>query len=101
MGHTNSVSSVTVTSDYKYIISASLDKSIKIWNFTSHKVVGVISNLYQSIFSTITVSKDNNYLISGSSNGRIIVYSMESGTEIASLGGFSKAITQITTTYNG
>ena len=35
IGHDESLNSVAITSDNKYIVSGSEDKSIKIWNFES------------------------------------------------------------------
>ena len=38
-GHTNSITSITVSNDEKTLISGSFDKSIKIWDLNSGKCI--------------------------------------------------------------
>ncbi len=40
-GHNDTVSSVAVTNDNRYIVSGSSDKSIKIWEFNSGKEIKI------------------------------------------------------------
>ena len=70
---------MTVTSDNRYIISGSFDKSIKVFDLQTKQLVRHFENAhkgmeiyidYKFIFldwiSSVTVTSDNRYIISGS-----------------------------------
>ena len=56
---------LAVTSDNKYIVSGSADKTIRIWNLLEIKQEAVLEAQTDYV-RTIALSGDNNYIISGS-----------------------------------
>ena len=69
-GHTKSVNSVAVTNDDNYIISASDDKTIRIWNILDKTQEAVLQG-HTSFVSSVVVTSDNNYIVSGSGDKTI------------------------------
>ena len=64
-GHTSSIASIASTSDSKYIISGSSDKTIRIWNLLEKRQETVLEGHTSSI-TGITITSDNKYIISSS-----------------------------------
>ena len=73
-GHLYGVTCVAVTSDYKYIISGSLDSTIRIWNFLEKKQKSVLKGHLDGI-KTLAVTSDNKYIISCSFDRTIRIWS--------------------------
>ena len=69
-GHINTVQSVAITSDNKYIISGSSDKTIRIWNLLEKRQEAVLEGHTNSVTS-IAITSDNKYIISGSEDKTI------------------------------
>ena len=64
-GHTRQINSIAMTSDNKYIISGSHDKTIRIWNLLEKRQETVLEGHTSSVTS-IAITSDNKYIISGS-----------------------------------
>ena len=64
-GHTDSIRTLAVTTDNKYVISGSDDYTIRIWNFFERREETVFTEHLGSI-RTVVVTNDNKYIISGS-----------------------------------
>ena len=60
-GHQGSVSSVGVTNDNKYIISGSLDKTLRVWNIIGRKQEALIS--FDQNVLTLKLDKKNDISI--------------------------------------
>ena len=61
-GHTDHVASLAVTSDNKYIISGSKDKTIRIWNLLQKRQVAVLDK-HTDFVRSVVVTTDNKYII--------------------------------------
>lgn len=75
ISHSGEIKSVVLTPDGKYLITGSLDKSIKVWSIVS-------KSEEFSLFSTakvlsLAINLDGNYLISGSDDGTVKIWSLE------------------------
>ena len=57
-GHQGSVSSVAVTNDNKYIISGSLDKTLRVWNIMQKEQVALLS--FDENILNLKVDEKNN-----------------------------------------
>ena len=77
-GHTNNVQSVIVSPDSNYVISGSLDKTIKIWNLAKGELFQTLEGHKQMIFS-VALSSDSQYIISGSMDKTLKVWKSEFG----------------------
>jgi len=84
------ITSVAVTSDSKYIISGSYDKSIKVFDLQTKQQVHHFENAHEGteisrpiinqswdFISSMTVTSDNIYIISGSYDGSIKVFDLQ------------------------
>ena len=89
------INSVTVTSDDKYIISGSQDKSIKIFDLGTKQLVHHFENAHESReiyvdykftfldwINSLTVTSDNRYLISGSGDKSIKVFDLQTKQQV-------------------
>ena len=74
-GHTSWVSSVVVTSDNKYIVSGSWDKTIRIWNLLEKRQETVLQGHTDSVW-TVAVTSDNKYIVSGSRDKTIRIWNL-------------------------
>ena len=74
-GHSDSVNSLIVTSDNKYIISGSSDKTIRIWNLLEKRQERVLKG-HKSEVNSIAVTSDNKYVVSCSCNNSISVWNL-------------------------
>ena len=63
-GHTDSVRSVAITFDNKYIVSSGIDMSLIVWSLSLLKQEVVLQNHIGSV-QTIAISSDNKYIASG------------------------------------
>ena len=64
-GHTSSVWTVAVTSDNKYIISGSLDKTISIWNLLEKRQETALQGHLGGLNSA-AVTSNKKYIVFGS-----------------------------------
>ncbi len=88
------ITAVTTTSDNRFIVSCSFDKSIKIFDFHTREQVHHFQNVHESTFisqqylifqdsiNRLTVTPDNKYIISGSRDGSIKVFDFEARREV-------------------
>ena len=72
-GHTSSVRTVAVTSDNKYIISGSHDKTIRIWNLLQKRQETVFRGHTDSV-NSVVVTSNNKYINSGSDDSTIRIW---------------------------
>jgi WD40 repeat protein len=85
-GHTDQVNHIILTKDNKYLISASSDKTIRIWNVQTNKLERTLTGHDWKVV-TLAVSLNNKYIVSGSNDGSIKVWDFETGAVIKSIDG--------------
>jgi WD40 repeat protein len=69
-GHTMDINSLSITSNSKWIISGSLDESIRIWNLETGECVKI---LYSPVTS-IVISTDSKWIVTGNWDGTMRIY---------------------------
>ncbi|MDZ8139915.1 MAG: WD40 repeat domain-containing protein, partial [Nostoc sp. DedQUE04] len=99
-GHSSSVDAITVTSNGKYIISGSNDKTLKVWDLEIGKEISSFTGHTDKI-NTIVVTPDDKLLISGSSDKTIKVWNLETKQQIFIFEGHIEQITSIAVTPSG
>ena len=72
-GNTDSIKCVAVTSDYKYFVSGSVDKTIRVWNLLKKRQTNVLKGHLNEV-TTLAVTCNNKYIISGSLDNTIRIW---------------------------
>ena len=69
-GHFEKVTSIAVTSDNKYAVSGSLDKTIRIWNLLE-KTQEFLLQGHSGGVTSVSLTSDNKFVVSGSNDSTI------------------------------
>ena len=85
-GHTDSVCKVAVSLDNCTLISASWDKTVKVWELSSGQELRTLSG-HADFVRGVAVSPDGCTVISASSDKTVKVWELNSGQQIASFSG--------------
>jgi WD40 repeat protein len=64
-GHNDSVNSVAISSDNKFIVSGSRDETIRVWERESSKQIQELKGHNESV-NSVALSSDNKFIVSGS-----------------------------------
>lgn len=76
-GHTNSVTSVAVSPDGRMLASASLDRSVRLWNARTGEPIRMLTSHQDEVYS-VAFSPDSKMLASSDYSGTILIWSMTS-----------------------
>jgi WD40 repeat protein len=99
-GHTDAVNAVAITPDGKKVVSASRDKTIKIWDFdTGHELKTLYG--HQDWVEDLAISPDGSAIVSASKDKTIKVWDLNSGHEIRTLAGHTEAVTTVAFSSDG
>ncbi|WNL35109.1 WD40 repeat domain-containing protein (plasmid) [Arcobacter cryaerophilus gv. pseudocryaerophilus] len=93
-GHSDSVSNLTISEDGKYIISGSVDKTIKIWDFKTSECLRTLEGHVDAI-SIVTISKDGKYIVSGSKDKTIKIWDFKTSECLRTLEGHFGSINSL------
>ncbi|MBD2492862.1 WD40 repeat domain-containing protein [Nostoc sp. FACHB-280] len=99
-GHTASVNVVAITPDGKQVISASSDKTIKVWNLAKGKELVTLTG-HKGGVTAIAVTPDGKQVISGSFDQTLKVWNLAEAKELFTLDGHEDRINAITITPDG
>ncbi|WP_077920334.1 cytochrome D1 domain-containing protein [Spirosoma sp. 209] len=81
IGHTNHVFSVALSSDGRYALSGSYDKTVKLWEVETGREVRTFTGHADQVVS-VALSPDGRYALSGSWDNTIKLWDIASGQEI-------------------
>jgi WD40 repeat protein len=82
----NSVNAVAITGDNKYVVSGSLDKTIRVWNLETGEQVHSLKGHIHPV-NAVAITGDNKYVVSGSQDSTLGVWNLETGEQKHSLKG--------------
>ena len=99
--HTSSVTSVVISQEGKYLVSGSLDLTIKVWNLENKKKEEFTLAGHSDSVNSVVISQDGKYVISGSSDKTIKVWNLEEKKEEFTLQGHTSEITSVAITQDG
>jgi WD40 repeat protein len=80
-GHTSSFQSVAITPDGTKIVSGSYDKTIKVWDIASGRLLNTLEG-HTSYVQSVAVTPDGTKIVSGSGDNTIRVWDLNNGSNI-------------------
>ncbi|XP_033728353.1 uncharacterized protein LOC117317613 [Pecten maximus] len=80
-GHANAVTALALSQDQKFLVSASADKTLKIWDMDREQLTRTLTGHTDEVWCT-AISQDGEIVVSGSRDGSIRLWRLEDGSEI-------------------
>lgn len=100
-GHTAPIRAIAISPNNQIIASGSDDKTIKLWNFNTGKLLRTLTGHKETI-SSLAISPDNQILVSSSIRENTIkLWNIQTGQLIRTLNGHSAAVTSINLSKDG
>ncbi len=99
-GHKNGILDVKISDNKKYLISSSLDWSIRIWNFKSKKLLKVLKGHNGNVNSLALVMR-NKRLVSADDKGKIYLWKFPSGRLLKKINAHNDKIVSISKGRDG
>ena len=100
LGHSDSVNSIAFSPDGHFVLSGSSDKTIKLWNTKTGKLIQTIES-HSGLIESGALSPDGHYILSGSYNGTIELWNLKTGVLIHSMHGHTKSVKSIAFSPDG
>ena len=99
-GHSDSVFSVAVSPDGKYLASGLADETVIIWDAKSGQRIKTLEGHSNSVYS-VCWSLDGKYLASGSGDYTVIIWDANSGQKLKTLEGHYKSVLSVSWSPDG
>lgn len=93
-GHSHIVRSLVITSNGKLLVSASRDKTIKIWQIETGKLLRTLQGHRDGIYS-IGLCPDDKIIASGSADKTIKLWDLETGELLSTFTGHANTVTSV------
>lgn len=99
-GHTDPVYDAVFTPDGKWVITASFDKTLRLWDSQSHRSVRTMSG-HTGLVLSIAVHPDGSRIASGAMDNTIKIWDVPVNSAVASHGGHKGAVRSVAITRDG
>jgi len=99
-GHVDEVGGMVITSDGRFAISASSDRTIKIWDMAGGQRPRTLQGHYWAVTS-LALLPDDKTLVSGSWDNSLKIWDIESGEELHTLTGHKHLVHDVAVSKDG
>jgi len=99
-GHDSWTGGVAVTADWKQAVSASEDKTLKVWDLESGRALRTLEGHSRSVHG-VAVTADGKRAVSASEDKTLKVWDLESGRALRTLKGHSHKVNGVAVTADG
>jgi len=99
-GHTDWVRAVAVSPDGRFIVSGSVDRTVKVWEAESGRLLRSLEGHTDDV-NAVAVSPDGRFIVSGSEDRTVKVWEAESGRLLRSLEGHTGSVNTVGVSPDG
>jgi hypothetical protein len=99
-GHTDRVWACAVTPDGRHVVSASEDKTLKVWELARGRAVATLEG-HTSLVNACAVTPDGRHVVSASDDQTLKVWELASGRAVATLEGHTSLVNACAVTPDG
>jgi WD40 repeat protein len=101
-GHSDRVRCLCLSLDGKFLVSGSVDRTIKLWNLATKELIrtfGDICDRHLGAVLSVAISPDGKTLISGSADKTTKIWDMNTGKEINSFNDYVEQVTSVAISF--
>ena len=99
LGHSGDVTSVTFSKNGKLIISGGMDKTIKLWDAATGRLIRTLQ--YDMLINNVAVSPDGKYIASASSDNTVMIWDFATGQALKKLTGHIYSVNSVAFSPDG
>jgi WD40 repeat protein len=99
-GHTGWVNAVAVTPDDQFAVSASIDRTLKVWDIEKGEMVRTLEG-HTGWISAVTVTRGGRFAVSASGDRTLKVWDIEKGETVRTLEGHTGWVNAVAVTPDG
>jgi WD40 repeat protein len=99
-GHSQWVSSVTMTADGRRAVSASADNTLKVWDLETGRQLCTLEG-HSDVVNGVAVSADGRRAVSASRDKTLIIWDLDTGSQLRTLEGHSKGVNGVALSGDG
>lgn len=93
-GHAAAVTAVTVTPDGAWVVSGSVDRTVKVWELATGRVLATLEG-HTGRVTAVAVTPDGTRVVSGSEDSTVKVWTLETGQLETTLAGQAASVTTV------